>query len=135
MLYVQFAHSTRKNDFFFDVKWDVVKGRNYIKGRRKPREGTGMRLPQKSSIYPSLFAWTISVFVVALIILLSLQAAFWISLVISSVIILLLLICGCTVTKTAAAFWGEKCLGACAFGLLGGLMILKEMAQFYCKQA
>lgn len=135
MLYVQFAHSTRKNDFFFDVKWDVVKGRNYIKGRRKPREGTGMWLPQKSSIYPSLFAWTISVFVVALIILLSLQAAFWISLVISSVIILLLLICGCTVTKTAAAFWGEKCLGACAFGLLGGLMILKEMAQFYCKQA
>lgn len=135
MLYVQFAHSTRKNDFFFDVKWDVVKGRNYIKGRRKPRESTGMWLPQKSSIYPSLFAWTISVFVVALIILLSLQAAFWISLVISSVIILLLLICGCTVTKTAAAFWGEKCLGACAFGLLGGLMILKEMAQFYCKQA
>lgn len=54
--------------------WDVVKGKNYIKEGRKPRESTSMRLPQKPSVYSSLFAWTISVFVVALIILLSLQA-------------------------------------------------------------
>lgn len=65
----------------------------------------------------------VSVFVVAFIILLSVQtakqAAFWISFVISSVIILLL-ICGCTLTKTAAAFGGEKFSGACVFGIAQG---------------